>query len=452
MYKKLASATIALALFLSPLSVSASTTSDLQAQINSLLAQIKALQVQVGGSSSSNTGTGSSCLSLVYNLYADQTDATTNGEVSKLQKFLGGQVTGYFGPMTQQLVQNWQSAHGVVSSGSPDTTGYGYVGPKTRSAMSCSTQTGIVPSVTLPTKSTLTRGQLKIVSPTSGITVSVGATVTITYDVGTNIVSSDSAIIERTIINADSGTTNSTYVPVSQSGGRYSFEWVPSQSGEYKAKLTINHNNKTYTVKSGTITAVGDSISASDLLTPTLSVSLSPSSVDAGESSLLKWSSKNATKCLLQYNVPGQLATEEYLSVSGSKTVTPSQTTTYYVSCSNEPGDGKDGPTAFKNVTLSVSQVDAPTCTLTPSSDEEDTAYMDLINTDEFYIKPYGSVTLTWTSEDATYVDAMGDKGDTDGSVTLDNLTDAVNNYSVTAHGYGGTATCSTVVYVNWKG
>jgi hypothetical protein len=77
---------------------------------------------------------------------------------------------------------------------------------------------------------------------------------------------------------------------------------------------------------------------------------------------------------------------------------------------------------------------------------------MDLINTDEFYIKPYGSVTLTWTSEDATYVDAMGDKGDTDGSVTLDNLTDAVNNYSVTAHGYGGTATCSTVVYVNWKG
>jgi len=50
-------------------------------------------------------------------------------------------VTGYYGPATLQLVQQWQSSHGVISSGDPDSTGYGYVGPKTRAAMSCGGQT-----------------------------------------------------------------------------------------------------------------------------------------------------------------------------------------------------------------------------------------------------------------------------------------------------------------------
>jgi len=75
------------------------------------------------------------CISLSNNLYVDVTDATTDGEISKLQRFLNGRVTGYFGPATLQLVQNWQASNGVVSSGSPDTNGYGYVGPKTRLAM-----------------------------------------------------------------------------------------------------------------------------------------------------------------------------------------------------------------------------------------------------------------------------------------------------------------------------
>jgi len=77
------------------------------------------------------------CITLNNNLYADTTDATTDGEVSKLQQFLGGRVTGYFGPVTLQLVQNWQATHGIVSSGSPDTTGYGYAGTKTRTSMNC---------------------------------------------------------------------------------------------------------------------------------------------------------------------------------------------------------------------------------------------------------------------------------------------------------------------------
>jgi len=62
-----------------------------------------------------------------------------NGEVTELQTYLAtnasiypsGLVTGYFGALTQAGVQRFQTAQGIVSSGSPTTTGYGRVGPQT---------------------------------------------------------------------------------------------------------------------------------------------------------------------------------------------------------------------------------------------------------------------------------------------------------------------------------
>jgi len=44
-------------------------------------------------------------------------------------------VTGFFGPATERAVQRFQKKHGLVSSGSPATTGYGAVGPKTRTKL-----------------------------------------------------------------------------------------------------------------------------------------------------------------------------------------------------------------------------------------------------------------------------------------------------------------------------
>jgi peptidoglycan hydrolase-like protein with peptidoglycan-binding domain len=40
-------------------------------------------------------------------------------------------ITGYYGDLTQSAVQNYQSKNGIVSSGSPDSTGWGNVGPRT---------------------------------------------------------------------------------------------------------------------------------------------------------------------------------------------------------------------------------------------------------------------------------------------------------------------------------
>lgn len=65
---------------------------------------------------------------------------STGTNVSNLQRYLSttnfypqALVTGYFGSLTTQAVQRFQVFYGIVSSGSPSTTGYGNVGPLTRS-------------------------------------------------------------------------------------------------------------------------------------------------------------------------------------------------------------------------------------------------------------------------------------------------------------------------------
>ncbi|QSH39306.1 hypothetical protein JXR01_03325 [Candidatus Kaiserbacteria bacterium] len=140
------------------------TNDDLKNQIANLLKQVQVLQQQLqvvenSGSTSSvvpitytsstPTATGS-CASIAYNL----NKGDENDEVRKLQLFLAQDpsvypdaiVSGYFGSLTQRAVQAWQAKHGIVSGGTPATTGYGSVGPKTRSAMASLCNGGSVTS------------------------------------------------------------------------------------------------------------------------------------------------------------------------------------------------------------------------------------------------------------------------------------------------------------------
>jgi peptidoglycan hydrolase-like protein with peptidoglycan-binding domain len=64
---------------------------------------------------------------------------STGQEVRDLQTYLStnvslypsGLVTGYFGALTRAGVERFQTVQGIVSSGTPATTGYGRVGPTT---------------------------------------------------------------------------------------------------------------------------------------------------------------------------------------------------------------------------------------------------------------------------------------------------------------------------------
>lgn len=101
----------------------------------------------------------SSCPSLSRNL----SRGVRGADVVSLQQFLieegvlaPGNATGLFGPLTEAAVKSWQASHGVVAFGSPSTTGWGVVGPKTRAAIfaSCG-RTPALPPVTVQPPVTL---------------------------------------------------------------------------------------------------------------------------------------------------------------------------------------------------------------------------------------------------------------------------------------------------------
>lgn len=76
---------------------------------------------------------------------------SSGDDVFRLQQYLAqdsavypeGTVSGYFGLRTQAAVRRWQIKYNIVASGSPSTTGFGMVGPRTAAAISlqCTQQT-----------------------------------------------------------------------------------------------------------------------------------------------------------------------------------------------------------------------------------------------------------------------------------------------------------------------
>ncbi len=147
-----------------PVLASADTASDLQAQINSLLATIQSLQAQLaattGGSSSvgsfsfstnltvGSKGTDVMNLQKVLNMSAD-TQVAASGPGSK------GMETSTFGPLTKAAVIKFQIKFGISPAA-------GYVGPKTRAKLS--TMGGVSSTPTPVTPGTPTGGALSVSS------------------------------------------------------------------------------------------------------------------------------------------------------------------------------------------------------------------------------------------------------------------------------------------------
>jgi peptidoglycan hydrolase-like protein with peptidoglycan-binding domain len=123
--------------------VHAQSIDELKAEINALLIQIKALetqiQAQLGLSAPSSTSYGR-CPTLTRSLQ----NGMSGSDVTDLQTFLATDasiypekiISGYFGTLTESAVQRFQKRNAIVSSGTPDSTGYGSVGPMTRNVIS----------------------------------------------------------------------------------------------------------------------------------------------------------------------------------------------------------------------------------------------------------------------------------------------------------------------------
>ncbi len=130
-----------------PALASAQTATDLQAQINSLLATIAALQAQLSGT------TGGSSVGAGYTFNTNLTVGSTGVDVMNLQKTLNmsadtrvansgngspGMETSYFGLATRAAVAKFQVKYGI-------TPAAGYVGPITRAKLNSMGGTPSVP-------------------------------------------------------------------------------------------------------------------------------------------------------------------------------------------------------------------------------------------------------------------------------------------------------------------
>lgn len=114
------------------------TVAELQALVNSLLAQIQALNAQISAIQGGTPGAG-----VVCSFTSDLTIGSEGADVKCLQQYLNaagftvatsgagspGNETEYFGPRTQQAVAAWQAANGVTPS-------VGYFGPISRAKYS----------------------------------------------------------------------------------------------------------------------------------------------------------------------------------------------------------------------------------------------------------------------------------------------------------------------------
>lgn len=93
-----------------------------------------------GGTMPAGSPAAAACAAFTKAVELDSEDATSDGEVTRLQTVLAmdssvypeGRITGYFGPMTDKAVKAFQVAKGVAKEGD---AGYGIVGPKTSSAL-----------------------------------------------------------------------------------------------------------------------------------------------------------------------------------------------------------------------------------------------------------------------------------------------------------------------------
>ena len=373
MLKKITLSGLGLVLLFSPVVVSASTLSDLLAQISALRAQIAAIQ----GQSDANT----SCVDLERTLTLNM----SGSDVTDLQNYLiqkgylaFGSNTGYFGFLTATAVGKMQVSLGLVSGESDDA--YGFVGARTRAAIACTDSTVPTPAPTTPT----TAAAPTITLSASPTTINQNESATISWTS-----SSDATSCTGTNFNPQIGA-HSGNVSVSPSRTT-TFSLVCAGSGgtSQQKSVTVTVNNSTVTTPTTPITATA----------PTVTLSASPTTIDQAGSATLSWtSSSDATSCT------GTNFNPQIGAHSGSTSVSPSRTTTFSLICT-----GPGGTSQQKSVTVTVNSptvtpttANAPTATLTAQVRDSLTPFANTISANVGDVIDYVWASTGGTSWNAT--------------------------------------------------
>jgi hypothetical protein len=212
-------------------------------------------------------------------------------------------------------------------------------------ADSCSTKALAIGATHLVIMST-SKANISLVSSTgfqpgsSGLLIGSGGTGTITINVqdtngnamaagtvvawsfsNTNIGATLSAL-PPTVVGCDSGLGGEDFAATLQT--------TAGDSGSGTAYVTVTSPSGTQTTEAVPITIVP---------APTVSLTANPNTITAGNSTVLKWTTVNATSCQVPaWDTSG--ATTEPTTNSTGITVSPSATTTYTLSCTGLGGQG----------------------------------------------------------------------------------------------------------------
>src|SRR3989344_255733 len=219
------------------------SVAELQAQVQSLLSQIQALQGSMGGSTGSGTVTTQSAGTLsTYSASCPQIGRSLKSgdsgeDVSRLQQFLARDpaiypealVTGYYGGLTQRAVERWQAKFNIVSSGSPESTGYGVVGPRTAAAISIICAGGSINGISgVGSGATSPVGGFISITPVSGtapltvnVTVTVNTTSSCTGATYSLNFGDNTSAISIPVVAGNCGQLQQTYQHVYLYGGTY---------------------------------------------------------------------------------------------------------------------------------------------------------------------------------------------------------------------------------------
>lgn len=217
----------------------AQSIAALQAQVQVLTQLLAQLQKKPAASAPSGAAPASACTAIVATLKLGSSGAG----VTQLQQFLArdpsvypeGKITGYYGALTQAAVKRFQAKSGIISSGTPSTTGYGQVGPKTAAAIVAQCGGGSAPDVPV--------GGFIQVSPDSGrapLQINVQATVNTTNACGASVYTIDygdgSTGPQIQVPAGACQTMQQTYTHTYTSAGTYS---VTLAAGDHSSSAVV---------------------------------------------------------------------------------------------------------------------------------------------------------------------------------------------------------------------
>ncbi|MEK7133972.1 MAG: plastocyanin/azurin family copper-binding protein [Patescibacteria group bacterium] len=231
------------------------TPAQIQAQAQILLNQIAVLQAQLGVAQAGNVPaagvvTDSSSCPLVGRTLKK---GASGSDVTRLQQFLArdpsiypeANISGYYGALTERAVQRWQAKYNIVSSGTPESTGYGVVGPRTAAAIALLCTTGSYGGIPGPSAPVPVGGFITV-SPVSGnapLAVNIIATVnttksclaaTYTLDFG------DGSPVQQIPVSAGNCTQiNQNYSHAYKYGGTYTIK-LSAGGHETTATVTVS--------------------------------------------------------------------------------------------------------------------------------------------------------------------------------------------------------------------